>query len=206
MSSEPIWKRLGYATRNQYRNAQSREHINPSTGLPFTSYRQERDYRARLNDRPRDYVRERERANLRAQERGFPTASRERSVRTAVQKWGVTYSQFQRMRRLNREHWDDVQKLKKSDFPTAYHRYRENPDKKPSDYVGYVISYYHAIVDDEHNWNSVLNSNGVWEKSVEQTSGGYALVPKSDKWWRVYLVQYGDLVSEDFYDARYGII
>lgn len=203
MASFPIWKREGYNSENQYRNAKARELVNPETGRNFTSYRQLRDYRARTSGKARDYAKERERRNTLAQTRGYPSASRERSVKSALKKWGISYDEFLDLRRQNRKHWSEIQgnKGKLPDkFPTHIHRYMEPSEGNAAKFVGYVVSYYHAIVDPENNWSSVLNSNGVWES--EDVGGTY--VPKSNAWWFAYLVEYGDIYEADYYEGRYG--
>lgn len=207
MASEPIWKRLGFTTRNQYRNAKARESINPRTGKPFTSYRQQRDQQARERGRVRDYAAERERANRLSQTRGYPSASKERSVKAELKARGISYDKFNWMRNQNRKHWAQIHGASKNlpnDFPVDYHRYREPSEKSGKFFTGYVISYYHAIVDEKHNWDSVRDDEGLWEMEIATDSAGDKLVPKSDPWWYQWLVVYGQIVSANYYQARYG--
>lgn len=203
MALFPKWMREGYTSENQYRNAQARKQINPDTGKPFSSYRQLRDFRARKAEKPRDYGKERERRNTLAQSRGYESASRERSVKNALKEWGVTYDEFLDFRRQNRKHWSDVQGRKNSlpdKFPLHIHRYREPTARSSREFVGYIVSYYHAIVDPAHNWESVRSPNGQWE--MVESDG--AVVPKSDPWWFSYLVEFTDIYEIDYYEGRYG--
>jgi hypothetical protein len=106
------------------------------------------------------------------------------------------------MREQNRAHWEQVQSgdLPKK-FPISLHRYNE-PAESAKKFAGYVISYYNAIVNDEHNWDSVRDSEGRW--IMEEINGG--LRPKSDVWWYRYFVEYAGLMSVDYYEHRYGIM
>lgn len=202
MATEPIWRREGFPNRNQYRNAVAR-----SRG--FTSYRQERDASAKARGRPRDYQAERARANTLAQSRGFASASRERATKDAVKGWGITWAEFLRMNKANAAHWHEVNNAKnntRDKFPYFIHRYRPPRNKPAKQYVKYIVSYYHAIVDEKHNWDSVRGSDGQWEM-VERSMGNgeTALVRKSDPWWYVYLVEAAELYSVDYYEGHYGM-
>jgi hypothetical protein len=194
VASEPIWKREGFATRNQYRNAKARER-------GFSSYRQERDANAKAAGKPRDYGRERQRRDETAQSRGFASANAERGVKGNLSKWGIDFTELQRMRSANQAHWEMIQRGGLPDkFPVYLHRYIEPTTGTYADLAGYIVSYYHAIVDDKHNWNSVLDDSGVWQGvDVHGT-----FKPKSDIWWYRHFVQYSNKMPEDYYDTRYG--
>lgn len=203
MASEPIWKRQGYSSRNQYRSAKAREQVNPATGKPFTSYRQQRDYQARAAGRQRDYTRERASADRLAQSRGYASSNQERSVKNAAKKFDVSWDTFNTMRRANRKHWSEVQRgnLPKK-FPIYLHTYKEPSKADIGKWVGYIVSYYHAIVDEKHNWDSVRDESGRWEMAdVDGT-----LRPKSDIWWYRHFVIYSDKRSVDYYETRYGVM
>lgn len=204
MASQPIWKRQGYSSRNQYRSAKAREQINPSTGKPFTSYRQQRDYLAKQAGKTRDYTRERARADELAQSRGYASANRERQVKdTLKKKWGVSWDDFNMMRRANRKHWSEVQRgnLPKK-FPMYLHKYAEPKGANAVKWAGYIVSYYHAIVDEKHNWDSKRDAEGRWEAT--EVNG--RIVPKSDIWWYRHFVEYSDKESVDYYETRYGVM
>lgn len=206
MSTFPLWRREGFTSENQYRNARARQTRNPETGEFFTSYRQLRDFRAKLAGKPRDYGKERARADRMSQSRGYPSANRERTVKGALRKWGVTYDEFNAMRNANRRHWSQIQGggLPK-EFPLYMHRYREPSQDSAGRFVGYIVSYFHSIVDPEHNWDSKRDESGRWRMVERNTPAGNSLVPESDSWWRRYLVEFSDIYTANYYDVRYGL-
>lgn len=206
MSTFPLWKREGFASENQYRNARARQTRNPETGEFFTSYRQLRDYRSKVAGKPRNYQAERARADRLAQTRGYESANRERSVKGALRKWNVTYDEFNGMRNANRRHWSQVQGGNlPNKFPIYMHKYSEPRREAAGQFVGYIVSYYHAIVDPEHNWDSVRGPDGRWIMVERDTPAGPALVPESDRWWRRYLVEFSGIYQAQYYDVRYGL-
>lgn len=206
-SSDPIWKRLGFASQNQYRNAQAAKIVNPATGNPFTSYRQYRDYRAKQLGRPRDYALERERADIRARGEGF-TSARERqtynrqrrqelsvSKAEALKRFGVTESQFNRMRTANR-------KYKYEGVYSAANTYDLSIDKDLKNWsdrrVGYIVSFNRAVVDKKSNYWSLFDKK---TKRRKQEFG----FPKTNNWQYQYLVKYGKLMSQNEFESRYGM-
>lgn len=203
MASEPIWKRLGYSSRNQYRSAQARKQVNPETGKPFTSYRQQRDVQARQAGKRRDYGRERASADRLAQSRGYASANQERSVKRHAGKFDIPWDEFNNMRRANRKHWQEVNRgnLPKK-FPMYLHKYQEPSRDDIGKWTGYIVSYYHAIVDEKHNWDSVRGEDGRW--IMEDVDG--KLTPKSDIWWYRHFVIYSDKQKQDYYETRYGVM
>lgn len=208
MAAQPIWAREGYSSRNQYRSAKAREQINPETGKPFTSYRQQRDYRAKAVGKPRNTAAERQRRDTLAQSRGYESSNRERAVKNALKKWDVDYGQFNAWHRENRKHWGEVQRgnLAKK-FPTYLHRYEPPKNASAPEWVGYIVSYYHAIVDPEHNWDSKRDSNGRWRLTEAMVPGDSVphIVPESDIWWYRHFVQYSNKRQANYYETRYGI-
>lgn len=180
----------------------ARKRTNPETGKPFTSYRQERDYRAKAAGKPRDTSRERQRSDELARSRGYESANRERAVKNALKKWSVDYGMFNAWHRANRQHWQEVKRgnLPKK-FPTYLHEY--NPPKNASapEWVGYIVSYYRAIVDEKHNWDSKRDDTGRWR--MTEVNG--AIVPESDIWWYRHFVQYSNKQNVNYYETRYGL-
>lgn len=204
--SAPIWERAGFANRNQYRNAQVAKLTNPDTGKAFTSYRQYRDYRAKELGRPRDTALERERSDIRARAQGFASArdrqrkNRMRAAALAVPpsetlaKYGLTMNQFNRMRSANRRY----------QFHGAYsaaNTYDLSIDKDLKNFsderVGYIVSFYHAVVDKKTNYWSL------YDKKTKRRRQEFGF-PVSNEWQRKYLVDYARIMSVNEYEARYG--
>jgi hypothetical protein len=109
------------------------------------------------------------------------------------------------MRRENARHWQQVRgrKLAGGKFPEYIHKYQEPKGVSRAQFVGYVVSYWHAIVDPNHNWDSKRNADGRWIVAEHQTSGGMAVTPESDKWWYRYMVEYTNITNRHDYEARY---
>lgn len=205
-ANAPIWERLGYATRNQYRNAQVAKITNPNTGKPFTSYRQYRDFRAAELGRPRDTQLERERADIRARRQGFRSArdrqekNRRRAAALAVPaevtlaKYGLTRSQFDRMRSANRKYNFDGAYSAANTYDLDVDRDLKNfSDER----VGYIVSFYHAVVDKKTNYWSL------YDKKTKRRKQEYGF-PMTNVWQRKYLVDYAHIMSIDEFEARYG--
>lgn len=202
----PIWERLGYTTRNQYRNAQAAKITNPETGKPFTSYRQYRDYRAKELGRPRDYQEERFRADLRARRQGYASA-RDRQLKNrkrredlarpkseALSAWGITESQFNRMRAANRKYQFDGAYSAANTYDLTIDKDLKNfSDER----VGYIVSFYHAVVDKKTNYWSL------YDKKTKRRRQEYGY-PVTNVWQRRYLVDYAKLMSPSEFEARYG--
>lgn len=105
------------------------------------------------------------------------------------------------MRRENRAHWQQVKRGGLPDnFPTFLHNYVEPKGVSTAQWVGYIVSYFHAIVDEKHNWNSVRDESGRW--IIDEHDG--RVVPKSDIWWYRHFVIYSDKRSANYYETRYG--
>jgi len=203
----PIWQRLGFATQNQYRNAQVAKITNPATGAPYTSYRQYRDARAKELGRPRDNAAERERSDIRARAQGYRSASdrqaqnRARRAALSVQKtdafakWGITETGFNRMRSANRKYDGTGAQY------TAANTYDLAIDKDLKNYsdarVGYIVSFYHAVVDKKTNYWSLF------DKKTERRRVKFGF-PETNNWQRMYLVEYGGLMSPTNFETRYG--
>lgn len=210
MASEPIWKREGFTSRNQYRSAQARKKINPETGKPYTSYRQQRDVEARRRGKPRDTKREKETADRRARMRGYSSANRMRAVSAAaLSKWDISLGQLESFDKANIEHYMDLldTSILARDFPMYLHEYQPPTEGNAPEYVGYIVTYYHAIVDRSHNWDSVRDSSGQWmmtERMVPHK--GMSIVPESDIWWYRHFVQYSNKQNHTYYESRYGIV
>lgn len=202
----PIWERMGFATRNQYRNAQVAKITNPNTGTGFTSYRQYRDYRAKELGRPRDTALERERSDIRARAQGF-TSARDRQIKNRMRraalsvspsetlaKYGLTMTQFNRMRSANRKY----QYHGAYSAANTYDLVMDKDLKNFSDErVGYIVSFYHAVVDKKTNYWSLF------DKKTKQRRKEFGM-PVSNEWQRKYLVDYAKLMSVSEYEARYG--
>lgn len=198
MSDAPIWKRKGFKTQWAYRNAQAQ-----AKGFKNASQQS----KAKGNRKPRDYKAERERRNRLAESRGYKSASNERTVKESLKKFGIDFTTFNDMRRANAKHWNEVRDLGKmksgAKFPVAIHEYHEPTNMSPGKMTHYVVSYYHAMVDPEHNWESKLNDDGVWEVSEHETANGPAMTPDSDDWWYEWLVEASEIYDEETYDERY---
>lgn len=203
---QPIWERLGFANRNQYRNAQAAKLTNPNTGKPFTSYRQYRDFRAAELGRPRDYQEERFRADLRARRQGFQSAkdrqekNRKRAAALARPKsealaaWGISEYQFNRMRKANR----DYQYHGAYSAANTYDLTIDKDLKNFSDErVGYIISFFHAVVDKKTNYWSL------YDKKTKRRRQEYGY-PVTNVWQRRYLVDYAHIMSPSEFESRYG--
>lgn len=205
---KPIWERLGYSTRNQYRNAQVAKIINPKTGKGFTSYRQYRDFRAAELGRPRDTALERERADIRARSQGYRSArdrqeknrarraALSRSKSEALAAWGISATQFDRMRSANRKY----------EYHGAYsaaNSYDLDIDRDLKNFsderVGYIVSFYHAVVDKRSNYWSL------YDKKTKRRKQQFGF-PMSNEWQRKYLVDYAKIMSQNEYEARYGAL
>lgn len=214
MAVTPIWIRKGYPTQWQYRNAKARKQINPATGKHYTGARQERDQRAKARGKPRDYKRERERANARAATRGFTSESQRRRVYAAARAMGVDAATFDNFRRRNASYWLTIEDDYKArtiprTFPLSLYYYDEKTNsgrRTAKQIAGYVISYYHAIVDDRYNYYSTLNGLGERKMVIKDIPGhGPSLVPESNMYWRLLMVQYSDYYQAEEYDSRYGV-
>ncbi len=206
--SSPIWERLGFATQNQYRNAQAQKITNPVTGKAFTSYRQYRDYRARELGRPRDTALERERADIRARSQGFRSArdrqekararklALSRSKGDALAAWGVSESQFNRMRKANRDYQHDGAYSAANTYDLDIDRDTKNfSDER----VGYIITFNKAVVDKRTNYWSL------YDKKTKRRKQVYGF-PMSNEWQRKYLVDFAKIMSQNEYEARYGAL
>jgi hypothetical protein len=191
----------------------------------YSSPRTERNARERARGVKRDYALERERANIRAQARGFRTlrdqARYNKAVRDDpeldVKKWqkreilayfGISERKFNEIRRAN--------KLWAKEYPmlqwTAINTYDTYLDKETSNWserrVGYILSFYAAIVNPKTNHDALYLLGG--KKTDRDEKGrpvfreGGQLKRRTNKEQFYYLVKYANLMQVDEFESRYG--
>lgn len=111
-------------------------------------------------------------------------------------KWGLTEASFEAIRKANRKH-----SAEGSPRASKIQTYKLGVDRRTRDFtdarVGYIKSFYDAVVNDNTNFYSISPSRRhEYEDTVRLQR------------WRErqarYLVRYGGLTSIDEFDARYG--
>jgi len=143
--------------------------------------------------------------------------------RATLAKFGVSERQFEGMRIANLEHAPfefekfkpKSKKAKRALSQAAMLNYyddkRDIPNDWSEDRVGYVVSFFRAIVDPRTNYDSLLDKDG---NRIILKNGKR----KSNKWQKLYLTQYaegvrrrndeyvyyGNFLDPDEYDERYG--
>jgi hypothetical protein len=180
----------------------------------YSSPRTQRDAR-----KPRDYAIERERTETRARGRGFRNAREQAAFnRTGASNregwqrdrilayFGLSLDEFDEIRRNNRNYHNQFAQLEYTAINT-YDADRDADVHNWSEYrVGYVLAFHAAIVNPRTNWDSLA-------KRVKIESGKYIHVrvhdklgrPLSNKSQYYYLVKYTNIMSQDYYEARYGM-
>lgn len=210
-------RKRDYSAENARRNERAR-------AAGFTSYRQQRDARARAAGKPRDYALERERATIRATGAGFKDARQRarfnRSGKTMkrfmLDEFGFTEREFEGIRKNNLDYqfnWND-----KVPFAVGQiNSYDELLDAALDDWsyrrVGYIISFNSAVVDPRTNYDNIpkrwvkkayKDKNGKWRGEMKRiTSRSGKIVTKDNQFW--YLVEFSGLMSIDEYESRYGM-
>lgn len=175
----------------------------------FTSPRTEQNARLAQRGRKRDYALERERQRIRAEAVGVDSVADYRAYmkakaqgEQAEKKWTLNYfglseSQFNRMRRANRNYSNQYAQLQW----TAINTYDTFRDKDIHNWspmrVGYIKYFNEAIVNPATNYDA-LKDNPKYYK------GGPFSRKLSNKSQYYYLVKYTGLYSVDEYEARYG--
>jgi hypothetical protein len=178
--------------------------------LGFSSPRTQRTASEKKRGTKRDYAVERENAERRARGRGFLNAKEQREYKktggTNPAKWqkartlayfGISESTLNRYRRLNRN-WSNEYAMLQNTAINTYDRTRDadvhnwSPDR-----VGYILSFYGAIVNPKTNYDS-LKDNPKW---YPKSAIGRKIM--TDTQYR-YLVQYTNLFSVNEFEARYG--
>jgi len=175
------------------------------TGTP-----RKRDYAA-------EYARRKERLSrigltpYSARKRGSSVFGPVSQKQAMLSKFGVTEREFEAMRIRNRDyaeprfdkwHTEDKAKRKRIGQAIAINTYNESKDI-PNDWseerVGYVTSFYRAIVDPRTNYESLLDSEG----RRRRTRKGK---PATNKWQAALLVKYSGIMELDEFEVRYGAI
>jgi hypothetical protein len=176
----------------------------------YTSPRTEQNARRAARGRPaRDYALERENQQRRAFNAGLDSVKEFQSYQrakkqgeAAEKKWtldyfGLTQSQFDRMRRANRHYTNQYAQLQW----TAINTYDLDRDKAVHDWspmrVGYIKYFNEAIVNPATNYDS-LKDNPRYYK------GGPFSRKEMNKSQYYYLVRYTNLYQVDEFEARYG--
>lgn len=146
----------------------------------------------------------------------------------ALRKFGVTRTEFERMRQANIPYAipqfthrtsPSLEKRKRLNFATFVNTYDQDRDI-PNDWsdqrVGYVVSFYRAIVDPRTNYQTLIDKDG---QRIKHKDGTY----KSNKWQAAYmghyrdqapferyttneLVKYANQKELDEFETRYGAI
>lgn len=207
----------------------------------MTGPRKPRDYKAR-------YAREKERAAQIGQqlygapvtpyrlkklreERGFVGAGPVRQENDALASWGITEREFRMMLTRNAEYsFPDIlgKKPKSKVSKTRMHQaisansYDMDFGNNNADWsdarIGYVVTFFHAVVDPRTNYDSLLDERG---QRRFRRSGGKSF-PVTNKWQQLYLTKYGRSVSSrsgmraaylehagimsvDEFESRYGV-
>lgn len=168
--------------------------------------------------RKRDYAAEYQRRKNRLANVGLtPYSARKRGSsvygpvsqkQSMLAKFGVSEREFEAMRIRNRDyaeprfdkwHTDNKAKRKRLAQATAINTYNEtldDPNNWSEERVGYVVSFYRAIVDPRYNYSSLLNKDG-----TRKTRKGK---PLTNQWQANLLVKYSGIMEIDEFESRYG--
>lgn len=170
--------------------------------------------------RKRDYAAEYARRKARLANIGLtPHSARKRgsavfgpvnAKQAMLAKFGVSARQFEAMRIRNMDyvepqfdkwHTDDKAKKRRLGLATAINTYNQDIDIDndwSEERVGYVVSFYRAIVDPQTNYDSLLNPDG----SRKIRNGK----PVTNRWQANLLVKYSGLMDLDEFEVRYGAL
>jgi hypothetical protein len=167
---------------------------------------------------PRDRKKEYRERKARAQARGFNSPYQETRYRkiartraaqsepvpsvvdfvkeSTLRKWGLTPASFDAIRRANRKHSPDG-----SPRASKIQTYNMAIDRRTRDFsdarVGYIRSFYDAVVNDNTNFYSISPSRR------HEYQGTKRLRIWQERQAR-YLVHYAGIYEVDEFDARYG--
>jgi hypothetical protein len=132
-----------------------------------------------------------------ASERGEAPAPVSQFVKFAtLAKFGITEDQFNRMRKANRAHIPEGRAK-----ASIIQKYRLGVDRQTKNFsterVGYIVSYYYAVANDNTNFYSITPSRRFMYE-------GTARLRKWREWQARYLVMYAGIYDIDVFDSRYG--
>jgi len=175
----------------------------------------------RAGGRVRDYELERERARIRARGAGFSSVREKAAFRRentglgrvewqqarTLARFGITKAGFDKVRRANRK-WSNTFALEQW---TAINTYDKFLDAELTNWteqrVGYVLSFYAAIVNPRTNLDSLYKMG----RNVVRDENGRPVFKEDGKLKRFsnksqfyYLVKYTGLMQVDEFEARYG--
>jgi hypothetical protein len=165
-----------------------------------------------LPGRNTDYALEAERRRIRRESVGVDTDAEYRAYRRAEQggelalkKWtlsyfGISANRFEQIRRENKKYRDWMQ-ANGSATASAANTYDSARDIEVHNWspmrVGYIIAFHGAVVNPATNWESLPDNKG----KRARPGGG---IKKMNKEQFYYLVFYTNLMSVDYFEARYG--
>lgn len=173
-----------------------------------------RAYRNATSTRKRDYALERERANIRAQSRGFLNSSaqakfnrlakkdpaldkRQWQKQQALSHFGISEYRFNRMRKENRQYSDKYAQSSWAQINT----YDIDVDRDVHNWsehrVGYIIYFHAAIVDPATNYDSLVRKG---QRLIDPKTGKRV----TNEAQYMYLVKYSGIMSARQFDERYG--
>lgn len=166
------------------------------------------------------------------EQQGFIGAGPVKQEYSALAGWGITAREFQMMRTRNLEYLfpesvlsrnpkHKTSKLRQHQAISANSydwEFGENDNDWSDDRIGYVVTFFHAIVDPRTNYGSLLDSDG--KRRFKKV--GRKEYPVSNKWQRLYLTKYGrsvetrsgmraaylkhaGIMSVDEFERRYGL-
>jgi hypothetical protein len=125
-----------------------------------------------------------------------PTPVSEFRKVATLTRFGISETEFNRMRRANRQHTPEG-----GAKASKIQHYNLGLDRKTKDWsigrVGYIISFYYAVANQDTNFYSISPSR-------RHMYEGTARLAKWREWQARYLVQYGGILDEDVFDSRYG--
>lgn len=166
------------------------------------------------------------------EQQGFVGAGPVREDRSALQSWGITDAEFRMMLTRNQEYSipDSIlakhpkkrtskERLHQAISANSYDWEFGNNNADWSDSrIGYVVTFFHAVVDPRTNYDSLLDAEG--KRRFKKV--GKKERPVSNKWQQLYLTKYGrsvtsrsgmraaylehaGIMSVDEFERRYGM-